>query len=113
MPGLWSIPVDGGVEVFVVPDVRENLWGVGEHGVGFLVSDPKQSPGAPTIRFFDFASREISTLATLSVRPERLSPGFSVTRDLRTVLWTQIDELQSDVMLIDPWQAFPVAGRSR
>jgi len=113
VPGLWSIPVDGGDEVFVVPDVRENLWGVGDRGVAFLVSDPKLSPAAPTIRLFDFTSRSISTLATLSVRPVRLSPGFAVARDARTVLWTQIDVSQSDVMLIDPWQPYPVVERSR
>jgi dipeptidyl aminopeptidase/acylaminoacyl peptidase len=113
VPGLWSIPAGGGSETFVLPDVRESYWGVGDRGVAFLLSDPKQSPGAPTIRFFDFVSRNTSTLATLAVRPDRLSPGFAVAHDARTVLWTQTDVSQSDVMLIDPWQPYPVAQKAR
>ncbi len=108
-PGLWSMPAGGGSETFVLPDIRESFWGVSDRGVAFVVSDPKQSPGAPTIRFYDFASRSTSILATLSVRPDKVSPGFSVARDGRTVLWTQTDVSQSDVMVIDPWQQNPLA----
>jgi Tol biopolymer transport system component len=103
-PGLWSIPVDGGEETMALADVREGYWGVGRQGVAYLVSDPKKSPGSPTIRFFDFGARSISTLATLSVKSDKVSPGFAVAPDARRILWTQMDVSQGDVMLIDPWQ---------
>lgn len=105
--GLWSIPPGGGDETFVLPDVKEGFWGVSDRGVAFIVADPKRSPDGPTIRFFEFASRKTSTLATLPVRPERLSVGFTVARDGRTLLWTQTDVLQGDVMMIDPWRDPP------
>ena len=103
VPGLWSTPAGGGDETFVMPDVREGFWGASDRGIAFLVSDPKQSPGGPTVRFFEFASGHISTLVTLPVKPDKVSPGFAVAHDARTVLWTQTDVSQSDVMLIEPW----------
>jgi hypothetical protein len=30
--------------------------------------------------------------------------GLSVPRDGRFVLWTQVDEQTTDLMLIDPWK---------
>jgi Tol biopolymer transport system component len=113
VPGLWSIPVGGGTETLVLPNVRESFWGVSDRGVAFLVSDPKLSPGAPTIRFFNFASRDVSTLSTLPIKPLMLSPGFSVARDGRTVLWTQTDVSQSDVMVIDSWHPYSVGEGPR
>jgi hypothetical protein len=32
-----------------------------------------------------------------------LIPGFTVSRDGRSVFWTQADNTTDDVMLIDPW----------
>ena len=34
---------------------------------------------------------------------EPMEQGFSVSRDGRSVLWTQLDTDRDDVMLIDPW----------
>jgi hypothetical protein len=102
-PGLWSVPASGGDETFVLAGVREAFWAVADRGVAFLISDPKLSPAGPTIRFFDFASRTTATLATLPITPAPISPGFSVARDGRSIVWAQPDSFQSDLMLIDPW----------
>ena len=104
VPGLWSVPAAGGTETFVVADVRQAFWGIADAGIYFIVSTPQLSPGGPTIRFFAFSSKTVSTLATLSTEPSNLTPGFSVSRDGRTVLWTQAESLQDDLMLIDPWR---------
>jgi Tol biopolymer transport system component len=102
-PGLWSMPLAGGAETFLLADVREGFWGLADAGIAFLVSDPRLSP-APTIRFFDFRSRQVSTIVTLPVKADRVSPGFSVAPDARRLVWAQTDTLHSDVMMIDPWR---------
>lgn len=102
VPGVWSVPVDGGKEELVLPDVSEAFWGVAETGIAFLVSAPALSPGGPTVRFFDFASGKISTLVTLTGR-NTLTTGFAVSPDGSSVLWTRFNFVQSDLMLIDPW----------
>jgi Tol biopolymer transport system component len=104
VPGLWSVPVGVGKETLVTADVHQAFWGVADAGIYFIVSAPQLSPGGPSIRFFSFSSKTVSTLATLSVEPSNLSPGFSVSRDGRTVLWIQADSFQDDLMLIDPWK---------
>jgi Tol biopolymer transport system component len=100
VPGLWSTPVGGGEETFVAADVREALWDVADSGIAFVASGTEATLGRNILRFFDFASRTTSTLATL---PARAATGFAVAPDARSVLWTRIDSSQSDLFLIDPW----------
>jgi Tol biopolymer transport system component len=103
VPGLWSVAASGGEETFELADVSEAFWGVFEKGIMFLVADPKFSPDGPTIRSFDFGSRKVSTIVTL-LPTTTVSPGFDVARDGRSVLWTQVDSWQSDVMIVDGWR---------
>ena len=104
VPGLWSVPVGGGAETFVLGDVREAFWGVANRGIVFLVSEPNLSPNGPTIRYFDFLSRKASTLATLPTGSNPVSPGFAVSEDARAAVWIQVERSQSDVMLMDSWR---------
>jgi dipeptidyl aminopeptidase/acylaminoacyl peptidase len=105
VPGLWSVPVSGGDESFVLSDVREAYWGVANRGIAFLVSEPKLSPQGPTIRCFDFLSRKVSTLATLPTAALAVSPGFAITEDARSAVWIQAERSQSDVMVMDSWRS--------
>jgi hypothetical protein len=91
------------VKTFVIPDAREAFWGVADRGIAYLVTSPARSPDGPTIRFFDFATSKVTTLATLPVIAGRVQFGFAVARDARSVLWTQLDSTESDVMLVDSW----------
>jgi len=104
VPGVWSIPVGGGPETFVLGDVYESFWGMADTGIAFLVTSPTHSPGGPTIRFYDFATASVKVLAQLEVRPNRVLFGFAVARDARSVLWTHLDSTASDVMVVDPWK---------
>jgi dipeptidyl aminopeptidase/acylaminoacyl peptidase len=104
VPGLWSVPVEGGREQFVVADVSEAFWGLADTGVAFVVGAGGLVPGEPTLRFFSFSTRTVSILAKLPARRGAVFPGFAVRRDGRSVLWTRLDTSQSDLMLIDPWR---------
>jgi hypothetical protein len=104
LSGVWSVPVGGGKETLVLPDASEAFWGVADTGIAFIVKSPSRSPGGATLRFFDFATGNVITLAKLSIAPNRVLFGFAVARDARSVLWTQLDSTDSDVMLVDPWK---------
>lgn len=97
-PGLWSVPVDGGQETFILSDVREDYWAVADSGIFFLVLGPED-----VLRFFAFATGVVSTLPPPPGGWGKLDPGFSAARDGRFVLWTRLDNAIRDLMLIDPW----------
>jgi Tol biopolymer transport system component len=103
-PGLWSVPVDGGRETFVLSDVRDGFWAVANSGIFFLVPAPEGSTVSTALRFFAFAT---GTVSTLPARPgvwEHMAPGFAAARDGRFVLWTRSDSRIRDLMLMDPWK---------
>lgn len=101
VPGLWSVPVSGGEETFVLGDVREAYWAVARRGIAFVVGDAAPSTSTSRIALFDFVSRKVSTLATLTTGPSPLSPGFAISDDARSAIWTQMERPQSDVMIMD------------
>lgn len=103
IPGLWSIPVSGGPERLVIPDVREGFWAVAARGVAFIPSRLGNGDGTFDVRFFDFASENISDIARLRAPNFPIMPGFAVSADANTVLWTQIDRAEDDVMIVDRW----------
>jgi Tol biopolymer transport system component len=102
-PGLWSVPVDGGRETFVLSDVLDGYWAVADSGIFFLAR-PEGSSVPRALRFFAFATRTVSTLPAPPGGWEYLHPGFSAARDGRFVLWTRTDNSISDLLLIDPWR---------
>ena len=102
--GLWSVPVKGGRETLVLPDVREGYWGIADKGIYFLTPAIGASPAATSLRFFDVASGTVSTVAAPPAEWRKLLPGFSVSRDGRFVVWTQLDNAIRDLMLIAPWK---------
>ena len=101
--GLWSVPISGGRETLVMPDVRDGFWGVADRGIAYIPFETGNADGTFDIRFFDFASRRSSLMVRLRAPLMPLSPGFAVSRDGRSVYWTQVDTDRDDVMLIDPW----------
>jgi Tol biopolymer transport system component len=102
-PGLWSVPVDGGRETFVLSDVRDGYWAVADSGIFFLVPWTEGSTVPDALRFFAFATGTVSILPAPPGGWGHLVPGFSAARDGRFVLWTRVDSEISDLMLIDPW----------
>ena len=41
----------------------------------------------------------------LPAKQQEVVPGFSVSRNGHSVLWTRIDTQQDDLMIIDPWKS--------
>jgi hypothetical protein len=64
-----------------------------EGGTGLLRSDERSR-----LRFFDIAEGKSRSLADIE---GSLAMGLAVSPDGRTVLWTRIDSVASDLMMVE------------
>lgn len=102
IPGIWRAPVEGGEEVLVLTHHMEGInphlgraWTVVENGIYFASAE---DPAKPLIQFYNFSTRKVTRVATLA-RPFR--PVLSVSPDGRWLLYTQVDQSGSDIMLME------------
>jgi hypothetical protein len=99
VPGLWRIPTDGGEETEVISALEAGYWGywaVVENGIYYLDTTVK-----PGIAFFNATTHRTTRVFDLENRPARQAPGLALSPDKRTILYTQLDALNSDVILVD------------
>jgi hypothetical protein len=99
LPGLWRIPTNGGEEVEVISSLEAGYWGywaVVEDGIYYLDTTTK-----PGISFFDSTTHRITRVFDLENRPAREDPGLTVSPDKRTILYTQLDASDSDILLVE------------
>ena len=97
--GLWRIPANGGEEIRLTNSLGAGYWGywaVGEKGIYYL--DTTERPG---IAFFDITSRRTTRMFDLENRPALEAPGLAVSPDKKTILYTQLDALNSDIILVE------------
>ena len=102
VPGIWRMPTRGGEETLVVAGVEPEFWGywgVVEKGIYYLDTTAK-----PAIAFFDFASRQVTRVVEFETRPAREATGLAVSPEGRTILYTQLDALTRDIVLVDNFQ---------
>jgi hypothetical protein len=100
-PGIWRIPVAGGQESLVIDQHQAGLWrqwAVIETGLFFITAE---TPDRPVIEFLTFATGKISPVMALKKKLPDTASGLSVSPDGRSLLWAQLDQVTSDIMLID------------
>jgi hypothetical protein len=78
------MPTSGGEETLV------------EKGIYYL-----DTTAVPAIAFFDFTSRHATRVVELQTRPAREATGLAASPDGRTILYTQLDALTRDIVLVD------------
>ena len=101
-PGLWRIPTSGGEETEVIGSLEPGYWGhwaIVEKGIYYLDTTAK-----PGIVFFDFATRRTTRLFDLESRPAREAAGLGVSPDGKTILYTQLDALSRDIVLVENYR---------
>lgn len=101
LPGIWRIPVAGGEEAPVLDHHQAGLWrswAVVERGIYFITAE---TPNRPSIEFFSFATDRVTQVATLESPIPRGIPGISVSPDGRWLLYTQLDQSGSDILLME------------
>jgi WD40 repeat protein len=100
--GLWRIPADGGEEVEIIRSPEAGYWGywaVVENGIYYLDTTAK-----PQINFFDTATHQISRVFDLENGPARGAPGMALSPDGGTILYTQLDTLTSEIIVVENFQ---------
>ncbi|PYV25321.1 MAG: hypothetical protein DMG24_09330 [Acidobacteria bacterium] len=99
--GVWKIPVEGGEEVRVLDQGGLFGWALVSHGICLI--NPGATPA--TIDFFEFASKRLKHLTAVDLGPSaNAGSGFAVSPDGKWVLYTRVDQLDSDIMLVENFQ---------
>ena len=99
VPGLWRTPTSGGEETEFISDLKPGYWGywaVVEDGVYYL--DMTAKPG---INYFDLTTLRSRRVFDLENRPAWGAPGLAISPDKKTILYTQVDALNSDIILVE------------
>jgi Tol biopolymer transport system component len=99
---IWSDSADGGDER-PVPGAPPRAprwsmhWLVSASGIYLLEGDPPR----PGIHFLDFATGQLTRVTDIDGRPEAWVGGLALSPDGRSLLYTQTDDIASDIMLIE------------
>src|SRR5262249_41534009 len=98
---LWRVPVDGGEEVSVLGPgkiICRRNWALFDRGVYFAVAE---SPTRQVIEFLSFDTGKVTPVFTPEKRLVSATSGLSVSPDGRWLLYTQVDQHGSDIMLME------------
>jgi hypothetical protein len=69
------------------------LWALSPGGIYFVPAEPPRS-----LRYFDFATRQLRPIFDLD---NYFGSGLSVSPDGRWIIYSQIADVNSDIMLVD------------
>lgn len=92
---LWEIPVSGGEEKRVLDSVLQRNFAVAKSGIYF---EHAESQGRSSLRYFSFADR---TQTVLKMLDKPLHNGIAISPDERSLLYSQVDDRGSDLILVE------------
>jgi Tol biopolymer transport system component len=91
---VWRMPVAGGEETKVLDSVIH--WTVRKEGIYFIAWADKQ--GHRSICLHEFATGKVRKIGTIE---RSTMEGLAVSPDGRTLLYTQVDDIGTDLMLVE------------
>ena len=95
---VWRMSVEGGTEVKVLdPELAVCGWAPAPEGIYFFTSPPDKRVHVD-LRLYEFSTGHIKKLLTTE---RDVGCAMAVSPDGRTILYTQIDEAGSDLMLVE------------
>jgi Tol biopolymer transport system component/predicted Ser/Thr protein kinase len=103
-PGIWRVAVEGGEEAQVLDQPKLGYWGnwaVVDGGIYFVNVELKLHP---TIEFFNFATGRVRQIAAMEKEAVLGGPGFAISPDGRWILYAQVDQSGSDIVLVENFQ---------
>lgn len=80
----------------VLDQVRQGFWAVWERGVYFVNSEAR-----PSIEFYDYPTGRTARVATVEKGLYWSGPSLAATADGRQILYVQVDQTESDIMLVE------------
>jgi Tol biopolymer transport system component len=99
-PGIWKVPVAGGEETRVLDRGGKSLWALTGKGICFF--DLSGSTGI-SLKFYDFATGNVTLLREFSkdTTVNTADTAITVSPDGRWILYTQVDQSGSNLMLVE------------
>ena len=99
---IWTVPVGGGPEK-TLPELERfdkifRSWGVIDRGIYFIT---REDAPHQTVRFFSFATRQITSLVILDREPIWNYPDVALSNDGHRLLSACLDQEVNDLMLIE------------
>jgi len=101
LPGIWSVPANGGEERLVTGLLNAGYWGnwaVARTGLFLIRPLP---PDAAEVDMYAFSSGRTSRVAVLEKDPPFSDSGFAVSSDGRKILYTQVENSSSEIILVE------------
>jgi Tol biopolymer transport system component/DNA-binding winged helix-turn-helix (wHTH) protein len=99
--GIWSVPSGGGNERLVTgllgPGYWGN-WGVARNGLFFVSPVP---PDRAAVDLYRIPSGRLQRIALFEIPPPFSDSGFAVRQDGSAILHTQMDQISSEIMLVE------------
>ncbi len=106
IPGIWRKQISdvsgapGGKEVLLT-DLHQagswRYWRVVNQGIYFATT----TTAGPLIEFFNITTGHVSEVAHLAKGPEKYIPGLAVSPDGRTILYAQMTQSGSDIVMVE------------
>jgi dipeptidyl aminopeptidase/acylaminoacyl peptidase len=103
VPGLWSVPVDGGEEVLVLKDLQwENSrnWTVTAEGIYFLYQEGERlSDRRYSLKLYRFRDKHVEQVASLGGNAIS-NRGCSISPNRRWLLYVQEEKSETDLAIV-------------
>ncbi|HWR53809.1 MAG TPA: protein kinase [Bryobacteraceae bacterium] len=102
VPGLWRIDLATRREEPVLEQLKAGFWGywaIADKGIYFVDQQPEGTGRG--IYFFDLATRAVRKVIDLDKKPIIGDSALALSPDGRTLLYSQIDQSGSDIMLAE------------
>jgi hypothetical protein len=95
---LWALPVGGGDPKLVLPEATFPLYAVAGHSIYYGVRNP---PGIWVLRTDTGRKFEFVRFPSNAIVFAGGGTAFTVSPDERTILYSQTDRRESDIMLAE------------
>jgi Tol biopolymer transport system component len=101
LPGIWRVAVLGGEETQVLDQPKAGYWGywaLVDEGIYFVNTDVWIHP---TLEYFSFATGQVKQIRAMENGAPMWRPGLAISPDQRSILYTQVDQNESDIILVE------------
>jgi Tol biopolymer transport system component len=105
--GIFRVPVEGGAETPVLPELGGSLWGnwaLGRHGIWYLEHRNDVRPLVAAIMFLDFGTGSRREIGRTTAVPAVWDSGLAVAPDERRIAYAQVDRAGSNIFIVDSFR---------
>ncbi|MBS1828059.1 MAG: PD40 domain-containing protein [Acidobacteria bacterium] len=103
LAGLWRVGTESGAEEPAIESLKAgywSYWSFGKDGIFYVDREDMDEGGARyPLRYFHLGTKKDTVVTYLSKRP--FNSGLSVSPDGKKFLYTQVDQSETDIMMVD------------